>query len=77
MLFVFDSMSILVGDFGFLKSFHAIYNNDTNLIPTLSWKNGKKTLTHFMPMVTCLPPKNIGFLIFLGGLERDQWYQIG
>ena len=70
MLFVFDSMSILIGDFGFLKSFHAIYNNDTNLIPTLSWKNGKKTLIHFISRVTCLPPKNIGFLIFLGGMGR-------
>ena len=39
------------------------------------------TLTHFMPLVTFYTPqkhhKTRDFLMFLGGIERDQWHEIG
>ena len=40
-----------------------------------------QNLTHFMPLVFLYTPrkhqKTSGFLIFSGGIERDQWHEIG
>ena len=38
-------------------------------------------LTHFMPLVSFYTPskhqKTFGFLMFLGGIERGQWHEMG
>ena len=38
-------------------------------------------LTHLMPLVSFYTPrkhqKTFGFLMFSGGLEKDQWYEMG
>ena len=35
-------------------------------------------LTHFMPLVTFYTHfLNLGFLMFSGGIERDQWHDLG
>ena len=39
------------------------------------------TLIHFMPLVSFYTPskhqKTYGFLMFSGGVERDQWHELG
>ena len=39
------------------------------------------TLTHFMPLVSFYIPwklqKTRGFLMFSGGIEKDQWHEMG
>ena len=53
------------------------------------FENCEKSLTHFMSLVSfytpdhwyiSIPPENIRkpvFLMFLGGIERDQWHEMG
>ena len=39
------------------------------------------TLTHFMPLASFYIPwklqKTRGFLMFSGGIEKDQWHEMG
>ena len=53
--------------FHFISSFQTIMNT--------------KSLTHFMPLISFdtpwKRPKTSGFLIFLGGIKRDQWHETG
>ena len=48
------------------------------LINCLKWSF---TLTHFMPLVSYYMPwkheKTFGFFMFSGGVERNQWHEIG
>ena len=38
------------------------------------WIN-KFSLTHFMSLISFDTPRTSGFLMFSGGIERDQWHK--
>ena len=47
----------------------------------LKTANNNTRITHFMPLISFHAPlkhqKTRGFLMFSGGIERDQWHEAG